>query len=109
MYAPAVGIPEATADHLPKTFSLAQNYPNPFNPITEIKYALPKDCWVRLDIYNILGQKVTTLVDGAQKAGYKTANWDSRGVSGSEVSSGIYFYSIKADKFTATKKMVLLK
>jgi len=88
---------------LPKTFSLFQNYPNPFNPITEIKYALPKDCYVRLEIYNILGQKVVSLVDGEQKAGYKMARWDA-----SSFSSGIYFYRLQAGDFVKTRKMVLL-
>jgi len=104
-----VGVAAEISTHLPKTFSLAQNYPNPFNPITEIRYNLPVDCQVRLEIYNILGQKVATLVDESQKAGYKAVQWDGRGVSGGEVSSGIYFCRLEAGDFTATKKMVLLK
>jgi len=89
---------------LPKAFTLAQNYPNPFNPITKIKYALPKDCYVKLEVYNILGQKVVSLVDGKQKAGYKTTRWDA-----GSLSSGIYFYRLKAGDFVETKKMILLK
>lgn len=93
---------------LPFHYHLSQNYPNPFNPITEIKYALPKDCWVRLEVYNILGQRVTSLVEGQQKAGYKIAKWDA-----SSLSSGIYFcrLEVKGDRFKVakTRKMVLLK
>jgi len=89
---------------LPQSFFLSQNYPNPFNPGTEIKYALPKDCDVKLTIYNILGQKVTTLLDGNQKAGYKVVRWDARSFS-----SGIYFYRLKAGGFMQTKRMVVLR
>jgi len=89
---------------LPKVFALSQNYPNPFNPATEVKYALPKDCYVRLEVYNSLGQKVATLVDGEQRAGYKTARWDANSLS-----SGIYFYRIQAGGFVQTRKMVLIR
>jgi len=89
---------------IPQAYSLAQNYPNPFNPATEIRYALPKDCKVKLTIYNVLGEKVATLVDGKQKAGYMTARWDA-----SFFSSGIYFYRLQAGDFVETKKMILLK
>jgi len=89
-------------------FNLYQNYPNPFNPITEIEYALPKDCYVQLDVYNILGQKVTSLVDGEQTAGYKVARWDA-----STMSSGIYFCRLEVMgdrlKVIKTRKMVFLK
>ena len=92
----------------PKTFSLSQNYPNPFNPVTQIKYALPRDCYVKLEVYNILGQRVASLVDGKQRAGYKTVRWDAGGFA-----SGIYLYrlEVKGDGFevTKTKKMILLK
>ncbi len=94
---------------LPKTFSLSQNYPNPFNPTTVIKYALPKDCHAKLTIYNILGQRVITLVDGPQAAGYKVVQWDSKSQSGNEVASGIYFYRLEAGDFVETKKMILLR
>jgi len=100
-----VGVQEPTRPQIvPTGFSLSQNYPNPFNPITEIKYALPEDCWVRLEIYNILGQRVAILVDGRQKAGYKVVRWDA-----GSFSSGIYFYRLKAGDFVQTRKMVLLK
>ncbi|HUV35861.1 MAG TPA: T9SS type A sorting domain-containing protein, partial [Patescibacteria group bacterium] len=93
----------------PTAFSLAQNVPNPFNPVTEIRYALAVDCHVRLEIFNILGQKVKTLVDGNQKAGYQSARWDGTNSGGVDVSSGVYFYKLEAGGFTDTKKMVLLR
>ncbi len=89
---------------LPKSFSLSQNYPNPFNPVTEIRYALPRDCQVRLEVYDILGQKIATLVDGRQEAGYRSVRWDASGFA-----SGIYFYRLQADDFIQTKKMILLR
>jgi flagellar hook assembly protein FlgD len=72
---------------------LSQNYPNPFNPQTSIRYALPQDAQVRLVIYNVLGQRVKTLVDESQSAGYKTEWWDGRDEKEDGVASGIYFGS----------------
>jgi len=95
--------------NLPKKFSLSQNYPNPFNPQTVIKYALPHGCEVKITIYNVLGQKVRTLVDEYQNAGYKRVEWDSKNDGGEEIASGVYFYRIKAGEFTQSKKMVILK
>lgn len=94
---------------LPKEFDLRQNYPNPFNPTTVIEYALPKTVEVRIQIYNILGQKVRDLVDELQEAGYKMIQWDGRDGSGEEVSSGIYFYRIVAGDFVKCRKMTILK
>jgi hypothetical protein len=89
---------------VPEQFSLEQNRPNPFNPITEISFALPKASNVKLEIFNIRGQKVANLVDGQLDAGYHTVIWDGTGVA-----SGIYFYRITTDEFKASKKMLLLK
>lgn len=89
---------------LPERYALSQNYPNPFNPSTELRYALPRDGRVSLEIYNILGQKVTTLVDEYQRAGYKTIRWDPQ-----DLASGIYLCRLTAGDFTQTRKMVLLK
>ena len=86
------------------SFSLSQNYPNPFNPITRIRYKIPERNIVSLVVYNVLGQKVTTLVDEEKLAGNYELQFD-----GSSLSSGIYFYQLKAGGFVETKKMVLLK
>ena len=94
---------------LPRSFSLGQNYPNPFNPTTRINYWLPQRAHVEIDVYNILGQKVTTLVNGDRAAGAHTAEWNGMDGSGNQVSTGIYFYRIKAGDFVESKKMLLLK
>jgi hypothetical protein len=90
-------------------FSISQNYPNPFNPITEFKLSLPRASHVRMQIFNILGQKVRTLVDGDLAAGEYVVDWDGVDERGKEVSSGIYFYRMTADDFSDVGKMVLLK
>jgi len=90
--------------NLPDHYSLNQNYPNPFNPSTQIKYALPTAGNVTLAIYNVLGQKVTNLVDGFREAGEHIEEWDASGYG-----SGVYFYRLSASNFTETKRMVLVK
>jgi hypothetical protein len=94
---------------LPTQFALGQNYPNPFNPTTEISFALPNAADVELSVYNLLGQKVTTLVNGAMPAGNHSVTWDGTSESGGSVASGIYFYRISAGSFNETKKMMMLK
>jgi hypothetical protein len=89
---------------LPANFSLEQNYPNPFNPATTIHYALPTTAYVRLSVYNMLGQEMLRLVDGIQDAGYKTVN-----VNAYTLPSGVYCYRLDAGTFTQVKKMLLLK
>jgi hypothetical protein len=93
----------------PTVFALRQNYPNPFNPTTVIQYALPKSSFVKIEVYNILGQKVRTLMEEEQEPGYKMVDWDGKDDSGAEVSSGVYFYRIEAGSFVECKKMTLLK
>ena len=91
-------------------FSLYANYPNPFNPTTTISYALPVRGKVKLAIYNLLGQQIRTLVNAEQPAGVHQVQWDGRNDAGKQVSSGIYFYQLKAgNSFLETKKMVLLR
>ncbi len=99
-----VGINGGHIIRTPQAFSLSQNYPNPFNPTTQIEYALPRDARVRLEIYNLLGQKVATLVDEYQRAGYRSVRWDARGLA-----SGVYLYRLQAGDFTAVKKLVVIK
>ena len=94
---------------VPKEFSLQQNYPNPFNPVTTINYDLPKDGYVNLVIYDILGREVINLVGKDMSAGYQTVIWNTRNQFGSPVAAGIYFYQIQTRDFVKTKKMVLLK
>jgi len=101
-----------SAEHpgaLPLHYSLSQNYPNPFNPETEIRYAVPERAFVRLEVFNLLGQKVANLVDGSHAAGEYSVRWngsDDRGVS---LASGIYFYRLQAGEFSDTRKMIFLK
>lgn len=94
---------------VPTSYALNQNYPNPFNPSTEIAFALPQTGHVTLTVYNILGQSVKTLVDEEMSAGPHQVTWDGTANGGSVAASGIYFYRIQANDFTATKKMTLLK
>ncbi len=89
---------------LPQAYSLSQNYPNPFNPLTQIEYSIPRPGWVRLEVYNILGEKVATLVDREQQPGNYRIGWDAR-----DLRSGIYFCRMQAGSFTFTRRMVLLK
>jgi len=104
-----VGVKESSDLALPKGFCLSQNYPNPFNPRTEIEYTLPRSGYVLLSIYNIVGQRVATLVDEEQKAGYHKTFWEGRDSNGQDVSTGIYFYRIQTRGFSDTKKLLLIR
>jgi len=97
------------AELLPTVFGLSQNYPNPFNPTTSIEFALPQASDVNLVIYNILGQKVRTLVNGYMPAGYITTSWDGLDQNGREISSGTYIYRLDTPDESFSKKMVLMK
>jgi len=92
-----------------RPFSLSQNYPNPFNPVTSFKFTLPHASHVRIEVFNILGQKVRTLVDEDMRAGVFLVDWDGKDEEGVEASSGVYFYRIIAGDFSDIKRMVLLK
>jgi hypothetical protein len=100
---------DAETDSIPKVFSCSQNYPNPFAQSTTIKYGLPKDSEVQLDIYNLIGQKVHTLVNTKQSAGYKQVSWDGKTCAGTQAPQGIYFYTFEAGDFEKHHKMILLK
>ncbi len=99
----------ANAPILPTKFELYQNYPNPFNPSTEIGFALPQAAKVRLEIFNIMGQRVKLLADQPMEAGVRSILWDGRDAVGNAVASGVYFYRLDAGQFTASRKMLLLK
>ncbi|MCG3157227.1 MAG: hypothetical protein DKINENOH_03859 [bacterium] len=94
---------------LPTKFALSQNYPNPFNPQTTIKYQLPKASHVILKIFNILGQKMVTLIDEKKAAGYYSVKWDGTDQLGIQVPSGIYLYQLKAGDFEDVRKLTLVK
>jgi len=89
---------------VPSSFVLSDNYPNPFNPVTTINYQLPEASDVKLTVFNILGEQVATIVNNNQPAGYYTAQLDA-----GNLASGVYFYQIRAGKFSQTKKMLLVK
>jgi hypothetical protein len=100
---------ETSEENRPSQFSLSQNYPNPFNPTTNFRFTLSKSAHVKIDIFNIVGQRIRTLVDEDMKAGVYVADWDGKDGRGKSVSSGIYFYRIQAGDFSDKKKMLLLK
>lgn len=96
-------------NNLPETFELGQNYPNPFNPSTTVKYQVPENAKVNIVVYNMTGQKVTTLTNEFKTAGYHTVNWDGTNDFGQKVSSGVYFLRMQADAFAKTISMTFTK
>ncbi len=94
---------------VPPELTLGQNYPNPFNPSTTISYQLPASGPVRLDIYNVRGQLVRTLIDAEQEAGYHSVVWNGTDNAGQSVASGIYFYRLSSPAQTLGKRMLLMK
>ena len=94
---------------LPLSYILYSNYPNPFNPVTTLRYDLPKDSFVDVTVYDMLGNVINRLVNEVQNSGYKSVQWNATNNKGQPVSAGIYFYSIEAGDFRQTKKMILLK
>jgi len=100
---------ESSSSRVPEEFSLYQNYPNPFNPSTTISYDLPVRSDVQLEVYNLMGQRVRTLVDATQSPGRHRVEWNGRDDAGNPVGSGVYFYKLKSGNQVTTKKMVLVK
>ena len=88
----------------PISYTLGQNFPNPFNPLTRIGFTIPKRSYVEFCVYNSLGENIAVLEDGFKRAGYYHTEFD-----GSNLPSGIYFYTLSSDNFISTKKMILLK
>ncbi|MCF8242618.1 MAG: T9SS type A sorting domain-containing protein, partial [Melioribacteraceae bacterium] len=91
-------------ENSPSAFTLSQNYPNPFNPSTTIKFSIPRTSEVSLKVYNMLGQEIAELINMQMSSGNYTVNFNAENLS-----SGIYFYSIQAGDFSASKKMLLIK
>ncbi len=95
---------QLTKVEIPKQFELSQNYPNPFNPSTIIKFGLPENSRVKLEVYNVLGEKIATLLNNELKAGYYSINFDA-----SNLTSGVYIYRIETNTWKDVKKMILVK
>jgi hypothetical protein len=95
---------ESEIGNVPGIYTLSQNYPNPFNPNTTIRYQIPVRNLVTLKLYDILGREIITLVNEEKAAGSYEINWNA-----STLSSGVYFYQLKAGEFVSTKKMILIK
>ncbi|RKX22209.1 MAG: hypothetical protein DRP45_11580, partial [Candidatus Zixiibacteriota bacterium] len=104
-----IGAGQDDTPNLPVRFDLAQNYPNPFNPNTTIEFSVNQSAQVQLSIYNVSGQRVTTLLDDYVEAGTTTLDWNGTTSSGTTAVSGIYFYGLSIDGNEQTKKMVLLR
>lgn len=96
--------PKNNDNKIPGNYELSQNYPNPFNPSTRISYSIPKETFVEIKIYNMLGNEVALLVNEEQKAGTYSITFNA-----SNLPSGVYFYRLQADNFTITKKLTVLK
>jgi hypothetical protein len=98
-----------TDEQMPENFRLYQNFPNPFNPETTIKFAVPEDSDVAVQIFDITGRLVQTLVSSRLSAGVYEIKWNGRDQGGQEVGSGIYFYRLMTGGFTQTKRMLLIR
>ena len=94
---------------LPARYYISQNYPNPFNPKTTFHYEIPKDEFVNITVFDMIGREVKKLYSGFQTAGYKTVQWNATNRDGKLVSAGLYLYVFEAGKFKDTKKMLLVK
>ena len=99
----------AGVSQLPRKFNLYPAYPNPFNPVTTLRYDLPEDAMINVTIYDMMGRRIKTLVNGPQSAGYKSVQWNTNNSTGQPVSAGVYLYQVRAGEFVETRKMVLLK
>ena len=113
-YSPLITSIEDDNIEIPSSFVLQQNYPNPFNPSTQINFSLPQNSAVKITVYNLIGEVVKELVNTDLNSGTHTVNWNSEDASGNKVSSGVYFYELRANgidgkQFNQVMKMVLLK
>ena len=94
---------------VPEEYQLIQNYPNPFNPTTTISFSIPSETHVQVSVYDITGRLITNLVNGNLSEGYHDVIWDATDMFGSNVSAGLYIYSLQAEGVSLTRKMVLMK
>jgi hypothetical protein len=107
---PALGVDDAgEVTVLPTGFELKQNYPNPFNPTTTINFAIPQTDWVNITVYNLLGRKITTLVNGVHEQGSYKISWNGMDGNHQPVPSGVYIYSLRSNTVQMNKKMILLR
>ena len=98
------GVEENEVKNIPAQFSLSQNYPNPFNPVTQINYSVPRNGYITLKVFDLLGQEIITLFEGVRQPGNYTATFDGKGLS-----SGVYLYRLESENYAETKKLILLK
>lgn len=105
----ATAVREIAESPLPESYSLSQNYPNPFNPTTTIEFKVASASRVSVGIFNVLGQRVRTLIDEDLAAGAYATDWDGNDDSGRKLASGVYLYRLQAGEFSETRKMTLLK
>ncbi|MBD3169093.1 MAG: T9SS type A sorting domain-containing protein [candidate division Zixibacteria bacterium] len=103
------GIDDKRNDNVPYAFSLQNNYPNPFNAGTNIGFMLPEPGNIKLEVYNLLGERVAVLADGQYPRGQHTINWDGTDSNGNELASGFYFYRLFSGEKSATKRMLMIK
>jgi len=103
------GVDDENRDNLPASYALSQNYPNPFNPSTVIEFQLPSKVMVDVEIFNILGQKVRTLVSGTLPVGQHSVTWDGHLKGGRAAPTGVYIYRLRTSEVSLTRKMLLLK
>ena len=94
---------------IPDEYAIHQNYPNPFNPVTTLRYDLPEQTFVNIQIYDMLGRQIRTIVNEQQDPGYKSVLWNAKDDYGRAASAGLYIYQVQAGGFIQTKKMVLVK
>jgi hypothetical protein len=109
VYGHTSGVAVIPSSSLPASFELDQNYPNPFNPSTKIRFDIPLRARATLTVFNVLGQKVATLVDEELPPNTYHVDWNGESDDGQKLASGIYFYRLRADELVSTKKMLLLK